>query len=137
MRMSYTSIGEARLGTVLDGPIGDQLGQMLLSDGTVPDMDWYVGTEPDDSPVPGYRALLFDCHHRGADGRCGVYDRRPAMCRGYHCEAQEGTRPLEDLLRVTPPAARYEDLAKVTEAVRARLQLRRPQGGGGLVEVPA
>jgi Fe-S-cluster containining protein len=27
--------------------------------------------------------LVFSCHHRGADGKCQVYNWRPSVCRNY------------------------------------------------------
>jgi len=58
------------------------LDELMLTDGTVPDMDWYT------IRFDGYkRALAFECNHLTDDGKCGVYDRRPRMCRRFECPA--------------------------------------------------
>lgn len=60
----------------------DGFDQLLLADGSVPDMRWFVTEAPD-----GGRNISFECEHLTDDGKCGVYDDRPGMCRGFECPA--------------------------------------------------
>lgn len=79
--ISFTSLdaGERYDSFFLDH---DGFDQLLLEDGSVPDMRWYVVTHPN-----GARDVAFECGHLTDDGKCGVYDERPGMCRGFECPA--------------------------------------------------
>jgi len=52
-------------------------------------------------------------HHRSSDGGCGVYEHRPAVCRGYDCRTDkriwldfDARVPNPDLLTATAPQAK-------------------------------
>lgn len=69
----------------------DDLGleNLPLTDGTVPNMEWYV------EDLPGAR-IVFECNHL-EDGLCSVYDKRPEMCRAFECSAIEGEKTVAEL----------------------------------------
>ncbi len=43
-----------------------------------------------------YLMFRSRCSHLQADGRCGIYERRPAICRDYSHEYCEYDEPAED-----------------------------------------
>ncbi|AGM11783.1 hypothetical protein M201_gp06 [Haloarcula californiae tailed virus 2] len=97
----------------------DLLGQLPFEDGEIPDMRWYVGRYPDS----GNRALFFDCQHVQEDGTCGEYDRRPAMCKNFACQALRGEQDLDEFLENTTwgdheATEVLEDVREVTDRVQ-------------------
>lgn len=96
IRISYRDLDACqRYDSMLLDRDPEVLGNLLLTDGTVPDMDWYT------IRFDGYRrALAFDCNHLQDDGTCGVYDRRPGMCRSFECPAldDEDDTTLDEFL---------------------------------------
>lgn len=81
---------------------------LVLSDGEVPDMDWYV-IEHD-----GRRHLAFECGHLD-DGRCGVYDRRPEMCRSFECGLLKGEVGLDEFMETRMRDEGEVEAMEVTE----------------------
>lgn len=105
--------------------------QLVFDDGTVPDMDWYVIQWPS-----GRRALAFDCNHLDG-GLCGEYDRRPAMCRTFECEAldEDDDATLDDVVDryghdVDDPIDEYA-VEDVTDRVQEILKARSEASGWG------
>lgn len=79
------------------------LDQLLMEDGSVPDMRWFIWDNPLDDDR---RSLVFDCGHVSDNGLCTVYDERPSMCRTFQCAALKDEEGLDEFLgRV----AWYED----------------------------
>lgn len=84
MDISYLRLDD---GQTIDEFIEDHdLSNLLLQDGSVPDMEWHVK----DGCV-----LVFHCNHL-EDGMCSVYENRPGMCRGFECEVLEGELTLDE-----------------------------------------
>lgn len=106
----------------------DGFDQLLLEDGSVPDMQWYVVTHPD-----GERNISFECGHLTDDGKCGVYDERPGMCRGFECPALDEDDDttvdewIDNFGRDGVPDA--VDVRDVTDRVQSILR-RRADGSG-------
>ena len=117
LRMSFVGLED---GERYDSHLIDEawLGQLPFEDGEIPDMRWYVGRYPDS----GNRALFFDCQHQQEDGRCGEYDRRPAMCKNFACQALQGEMDLDEFLEAhTWKEGAHEELVEVRE-VTERVQ---------------
>jgi len=97
----------------------DVAAHLPFEDGEIPDMRWYVGRYPES----GNRALFFECQHLQEDGTCGAYDRRPAMCKNFACQALRGEQDLDEFLEATTWGERdareeLEDLHEVTDRVQ-------------------
>lgn len=101
----------------------DTANNVLLDDGTVPDMDFYVLTYPD-----GTRSLVFDCNHLTDDGLCGVYDNRPELCRSFVCDAldPDDDTTLDEFLESTTWNDGERDQVELTDVTdRIHDQIRR------------
>jgi Fe-S-cluster containining protein len=96
LRMSFVGLED---GQRYDSFLIDDawLAQLPFEDGEIPDMRWYVGRYPE----TGNRGLFFECQHLQEDGTCGAYERRPAMCKNFACQALRGEESLEDFLEST------------------------------------
>lgn len=93
MRISFTDLddGQRYDSALLEHEAG--LEQLLLDDGSAPDMEWFTYRT-----ASGKRALGFDCNHLDDDGRCEVYEDRPEMCRNYRCSVLRGEETLDEFL---------------------------------------
>ena len=118
LRMSFVGLKD---GERYDSHLIDEawLAQLPFEDGEIPDMRWYVGRYPES----GNRALFFECQHLQEDGTCGAYDRRPAMCKNFACQALRGEQDLDEFLEATTWGERdareeLEDLHEVTDRVQ-------------------
>lgn len=118
LRMSFVGLED---GERYDSHLIDEawLAQLPFEDGDIPDMRWYVGRYPES----GNRALFFECQHIQEDGTCGAYDRRPAMCKNFACQALRGEQDLDEFLEASTWGERdareeLEDLHEVTDRVQ-------------------
>lgn len=85
---------------------------LVLETGRVVDMNWYLRRD-------GRPAILFDCTHKTDDGKCGIYDNRPEMCRAFACGVLEGRHQVGEFVDYyghdeEPDMSEFVD---VTEAV--------------------
>lgn len=97
----------------------DHTDELLLADGSVPEMDWYLVDIED-----GREGLAFECRHL-EDGRCGVYDERPEMCRKFECPVLEGDMGLDEFVEARsrdPGEVDAMNPCDVTAEVRAVLE---------------
>lgn len=114
--------------------------QLLLADGSVPDMEWYViridpytvevdgedvteDGDPEEIEEAGVeitynRALAFVCNHL-EDGMCSVYDERPSMCQNYECEVLKGDMTLTEMKQARGHRTDWRDhvIKEVTDRV--------------------
>ena len=94
-----------------DAPRGSEL---IRQNGEPVKMQWYRSGD----------TLLFECEHQTDDGKCGVYDDRPMMCRRWECAALRGEMSFKDFLQEhyrDPREIEAADLTDVTERVTAAL----------------
>ena len=89
--------------------------QLLRSDGAPMDAEWRI----DD-----HGSLFFECQHLTDDGKCGVYDGRPSMCRAWECRALQGEVGLVEYLQghAINPGERESETRDVTEEVNDALE---------------
>jgi len=84
--------------------------ELVRQDKRVPDMTWYDTGE----------TLLFECNHLTDDGKCGIYEDRPAMCQRFECDALRGEMELQDFLATyarDPGEIDMAELEDVTDEV--------------------
>jgi Fe-S-cluster containining protein len=93
----------------------DNNGELVFGEG-IPDMDWYIKNN---------QRIVFECNHLTEDGKCGVYNKRPDMCRSFECPALTGEETLEEFLnRVQYREGQLEDsdLEEITEEFQQGLR---------------
>ena len=70
--------------------------------------------------------LWFDCQHLTDEGKCGIYDDRPDLCRDFECSVLQGRDTLSDFLdRVGAErevADLGDDVTEVTAIVNDELE---------------
>jgi Fe-S-cluster containining protein len=114
MQISFVGLEEGERYDSRMIEMGEALDQVLLEDGSLPDMEWYVLDAGD-----GARRIVFECGHLDDDGMCGVYDDRPPMCREFQCTAldPDNDASLEDMVEEYAPGDAWEDadLTGITE----------------------
>ena len=115
LNISFRSFDEAdNLEDVLNDLHTEQL---VFTDGDVPNMKWYLVEKR------GKQFLLFDCQHLTEDGKCGEYERRPALCSEFECMVLRGETELDDFLESAAPLDYDEDeLIDVTEEVQQAIR---------------
>ena len=97
--------------------------EVLLEGGDIADFEWFRG-EFEDGRVEAY----FECGHLTDDGLCGVYDRRPEMCRRFECGAfeadddEEAREWLEETMARPPGELNGAELSRETETVNSILR---------------
>jgi uncharacterized protein len=80
-----------------------------------------------------YLGILNRCKHLMPDNRCGIYETRPRVCRGYsldNCDYHGGDYGFEKLFTSAEQLERYakEKLAEAREkAAAARKKRRKPK----------
>ena len=94
---------------------------LIRQSGEIVDMDWYY----EDG---GHGMLRFDCNHLTDEGKCGIYNDRPELCRAFECDVLNGRDSLSDFLDRAEPHHNPEDLVKVTDAVNDEIRILRKEG---------
>lgn len=92
------------------------LGPLSEDDYDHPDPEWQTYRRARDHGNLYLRKRGRACAHLGADHRCTLYDRRPAMCRSWSCDPAALSEQYGDL-----PPERLRRLRQ--ELVRARRRL--------------
>jgi Fe-S-cluster containining protein len=90
--------------------------QLLRQSGDPVDMEWHLRDGD---------TLVFECNHLTDDGKCGIYEDRPDMCRRWECDALQGYTDLEGMLSkyaVNPETIDDADLENVTDRMNASLE---------------
>lgn len=67
-----------------------------------------------------YICIEADCRHLLPDHRCGIYDDRPRICRGYHTNDCEYDNPTKHELSFDTPEQLWEYAQKVMTRKAAR-----------------
>ncbi|HEY7118200.1 MAG TPA: YkgJ family cysteine cluster protein [Tepidisphaeraceae bacterium] len=104
--------------------------------GQFDDVRWYLvheGTFVFIEKKKWYLGVYARCKHLQEDNRCGIYDKRPNICRAYStesCDYHGGDYGWEKLFSSAEQLERYarEKLAKRRQKARAK---GRKAGGGG------
>lgn len=99
-----------------EAPRGSEL---IRQSGTPVEMRWYLSDDLHEG------TLHFECEHRTDEGKCGIYDDRPQMCRRWECAALRGEMSFKEFLQThyrNPREIEEADLADVSDEVTAALE---------------